>query len=73
MITIECGYRISFRNKIKQFCSNNNLKISYLQDMGNYDFYNIGGNGKDFDKLSSYINELENERNKKSFWYKLFN
>jgi hypothetical protein len=73
MVTINTGFRTSFRKKIETFCSNNNLHITYRSCLGNCDYYNIGGQITDVEKLINYVSQLELERKSKSFWHKLWN
>jgi hypothetical protein len=69
MILLEMSFRLSFIGKIKKFCTENDLDIYF--ESGSY--WYIGGHYKNIDKLIEYNNQLEDERKKKSFWFKLWN
>ena len=73
MVTISGGFRVSFREQIKNFCSENDLQITYRSCLGDCDNYNIGGETYSIDKLMKYVEQLEQERKNKSFWYRLWN
>lgn len=71
MVAISSGFRIEFRKQIENFCSNNDLRITYRRCLGNCDNYNISGETYNIDKLIEYTNQLEQERKNKSFWWRL--
>jgi predicted DNA-binding protein with PD1-like motif len=73
MITISGGFRTQFREQIKNFCSDNDLHITYRSCLGDCDNYNIGGETHNIDKLMKYVEQLEQERKNKSFWWRLWN
>jgi len=70
---LEFSTRKNFREKIIEFCSNNNIRITYLSNIG-VDIYNVDGNFLDIDKLNNFIFKLEeqrkNKRNNMSLWDK---
>ena len=73
MVRISGGFRIQFREQIKNFCSDNDLVITYRSCLGDYDNYNIDGETYNIDRLMKYVEQLEQERKKKSFWWRLWN
>ena len=73
MVSVHCGFRTSFKDEIKEFCSFNDIKITYYKPMGWFDSYNVSCKGRDFDKLDEFNKKLEKNRKDKGFWYRLFN
>lgn len=73
MVTISGGFRTSFREQIKSFCSKNDLQITYRSCLGDCDNYNIGGETYNIDKLMRYVEQLEQERKSKGFWWRMWN
>ena len=71
MITLSGGFRPQFKEKVKNFCSENNLTITYLQNVGNSYYFNIDGETTDIEKLMQYTDKLEREN--KGFWWRLWN
>lgn len=76
MIRLEVGYRPEFREQIQSFCRLMDIGISYRRKIGSGkhgDFYNIDGECNKIDMLSKFVEQLESDRNNKSFWFKLWN
>ena len=73
MVTLTAGFKTQFREQIKDFCSNNNLQITYRSCLGDCDNYNISGETYDIDKLMKYVEDLKQLKKNKSFWWKLCN
>lgn len=73
MVRISGGFRTQFREQIKNFCSNNDLQITYRSCLGDCDNYNIGGETYNIDKLMIYVEQLEKVRKNKGFWWRFWN
>lgn len=73
MVTISGGFRTNFREEITKFCQENDLEITYRSCLGNYELYNISGETFIIDQLMEYNKHLENQRNNKSLWWKIWN
>ncbi len=73
MITLTCGFKVSFRDKIDKFCFHNEISIYNRTCLGNIDRYTCSGEINSIDNLLEYNRKLELERKHKSLWYKLLN
>lgn len=75
MIQLQGGFRPEFLDKIKIFCFDKDLQITYLSNLGNVYYFNIGG--ENIDSLTEYIEKLEEERRifrkSKSFLWRILN
>ena len=74
MIGLNCRYRKELHEDVKNFCCENNIKIDFVNDDGNY--YKVGVR-IDKDNMHEFVNYIgrveEKFRQNKSFLWRLFN
>jgi len=63
MIMMENSFDYKYRKQIIEFCNNNDLIISYINNIGKMDYYNIHGNFTNLHLLEKYILKLNNNNN----------